>query len=584
MQVLGPYQLQEVLGRGGMGLVYRAVDTLSGREVAVKVLSPSFSTAEGFRDRFEAEIHSLERLRHAHIVELYGFGEEAGTLFYAMELVTGGSLQEELLAGRHYSWRDVIALAVDICAALKHAHDHGVIHRDIKPANLLLDGEGRVKLTDFGIAKLFGEAHRTMAGSIVGTADYMAPEQAAGLPATARCDLYSLGCVMYAMLSGRPPFRGKTALEVLHKVRYEVPLPVRHHSLETPMELDQVISQLLAKEPAERIPTALALSKRLQAIEHGLTVVGDAENGDASDTGSARDVLPIERSLMDSETVEAELPSPAAPASAEGMDTIDGEPAPKTQTMPGPPSPARPTRFTLVDEEYRQKKELESAEPTWMVAGRILVLAAALIALGLGYWWIAQPRTADQLFAQIRRLRDEANAESGLATTPRWREFLRRFPDDPRAEQVRQWQSEAELSRKLRQLLIRTKRAEPATLVIEDLLRDALRLQATHPDQALAQLQAMLTLYRDTESLSSQEREYLQLAEFQCDQLQLQLDASADLHRKRLRQWLRQLQGLEGDAQMELARSILATYATKTWATHELESVRRLLEGSETRE
>ena len=119
MQNLGPYQLQEVLGRGGMGLVYRAVDTDSGREVAVKVLSPSFSTADGFRDRFEAEIHSLEKLHHPHIVQLYGFGEEAGTLFYAMELVSGGSLQDELHAGRRYSWREVITLAMNTCAALE---------------------------------------------------------------------------------------------------------------------------------------------------------------------------------------------------------------------------------------------------------------------------------------------------------------------------------------------------------------------------------------------------------------------------------------------------------------------------------
>ena len=456
-----------------------------------------------------------------------------------------------------------------------------MIHRDIKPANLLLDAEGQVKLTDFGIAKLFGESNRTMAGSIVGTADYMAPEQAEGLPATGRCDLYSLGCVMYAMLAGRPPFRGKTALEVLHKVRYEPPLSVRHHSLETPAELDEVISQLLAKDPAERIPTALALSKRLQAIEHGLSIVGNQESEPAADPEVARDVLPIERSFMESETVEAELPRNPPADGAASQETIDREPAPKTQSAPGTASGPRPTRFILVDEEYRQQKNRESSEPLWMVAGRAILLAASLLVVGLGYWWIAQPRTADQLFDRIGRTREQLGADAQIAATSRMREFLQRFPQDPRAERVRQWQMDDELARKLRKLQTRVKRAEPSTLVIEDLLRGALLLQDTQPQQALAKLQAILTLYQDPESLSSSEREYLRLTEYQCDLLQIQLDARADLHRQRLRQWLQQLSGLEGHAKTKLAQGILEAYGDEPWATAELDPVRRMVEVAE---
>ena len=132
---LGPYRLGKKLGQGGMGSVFEGVDTESGQPAAIKVLAPALATDEGFRIRFEAEIESLKKLRHPNIVRLYGYGEEAGTLFYAMELVQGISLEDELRDGRRFNWREVTRLAIHVCRALKHAHDHGIIHRDIKPAN-----------------------------------------------------------------------------------------------------------------------------------------------------------------------------------------------------------------------------------------------------------------------------------------------------------------------------------------------------------------------------------------------------------------------------------------------------------------
>ena len=146
-----------------------------------------------------------------------------------------------------------------LCAALKHAHDSGVIHRDLKPANLLLTPDGHVKLTDFGIAKLFGSTQLTVDGGIVGTADYMSPEQAEGKPVTARCDLYSLGSVLYALLSRRPPFTGRSLTQVLHALRFDAPVQIRRLAPDTPEELEAIISQLLEKDAAKRIPTALVL-------------------------------------------------------------------------------------------------------------------------------------------------------------------------------------------------------------------------------------------------------------------------------------------------------------------------------------
>src|SRR5215469_8738154 len=164
LERLGPYTIGRKLGRGGMGTVYAAVNAETGEPAAVKVLSAALAQEEGFRERFEAEIESLKKLHHPNIVQLFGYGEQDGHHFYGMELVRGRSLEEELLAGRTFDWREVTELAIQVCRALKHAHDRGVIHRDIKPANLLLADDGTLKLSDFGIAKLFGNTGLTADG------------------------------------------------------------------------------------------------------------------------------------------------------------------------------------------------------------------------------------------------------------------------------------------------------------------------------------------------------------------------------------------------------------------------------------
>ena len=173
---LGPYKIVRLLGRGGMGSVYEGVHQgaheAHDQRVAIKVLAPQMAAEPGFRERFEAEIETLKTLNHPNIVRLYAFGEQDGSLYYAMELVEGTNLEDELQAGRQFDWREATDIAIHICKALKHAHDHGVIHRDIKPANLLLDENNEVKLTDFGIARLFGNVGMTADGGIMGTAEY----------------------------------------------------------------------------------------------------------------------------------------------------------------------------------------------------------------------------------------------------------------------------------------------------------------------------------------------------------------------------------------------------------------------------
>ncbi|MEX2559754.1 MAG: serine/threonine-protein kinase, partial [Pirellulales bacterium] len=266
LEQLGPYRIERKVGRGGMGTVFAATELETGEPAAIKVLSAALAHEEGFRDRFEAEIESLRKLRHPNIVRLLGFGEQDGHLFYAMELVEGDSLEDQLQAGRSFGWTEVVQLAVQVCRALKHAHDRGVIHRDIKPANLLLGSDGTLKLSDFGIAKLFGNTGLTADGGVLGTAEYMAPEQADGRPVNHRCDLYSLGGVMYALLAGRPPFKAANLMEMLQLQRFAEPESVRRYAPDVPAELEAIVRTLLEKEPDRRVPTAMVLARRLEAL------------------------------------------------------------------------------------------------------------------------------------------------------------------------------------------------------------------------------------------------------------------------------------------------------------------------------
>src|SRR5262245_49414036 len=245
---LGPYRIGKPVGKGGMGSVYEATDTQTNQRVAVKALNPHLAHAEGFRERFEAEIESLKTLRPEGIVRLVGYGEQDGVLSYWMDMMTRTSREDELKAGRRFNAREVTDIAIQLCMALKHAHDHGIIHRDIKPANILVNDAGQVKLADFGIARLFGSnSSLTTAGGVLGTADYMSPEQADGRPVSARCDQYSLGGVMYALLAGRPPFRAKNLPEMLQLQRFAQPEPVSRYAPDTPKQLERLIMQLLSK-------------------------------------------------------------------------------------------------------------------------------------------------------------------------------------------------------------------------------------------------------------------------------------------------------------------------------------------------
>lgn len=264
---LGKWIVERELGRGGMGSVYLGREETSGQLAALKILMPDLSQEPGFLERFRREIIAISALDHPNIVKFFEAGESDRRYFYAMEYVQGEDFEVILTRFGRLSWKEVLDIALQITPALKHAHDRGIIHRDLKPHNLLRSDSGQVKLTDFGIAKVFATRQLTRAGGIVGTADYLSPEQALGKPATKRSDLYSLGVVLYRMLTGWVPFQGNSTAELLHKhvyARFDRP---GKRVTEIPAEFDELVCKLLEKDPAKRPADALVLQRELEFIK-----------------------------------------------------------------------------------------------------------------------------------------------------------------------------------------------------------------------------------------------------------------------------------------------------------------------------
>jgi tRNA A-37 threonylcarbamoyl transferase component Bud32 len=267
---LGKWVIFKELGRGGMGRVYLAQEELTGRQAALKVLAAELAQEIGFLQRFQREIETLSKLEHPNIVQFYEPGYENGLYFYAMEYVDGQNLDQVLAAEGKLSWQEVLDIALQVAPAIRHVHDHGIIHRDLKPSNLLRTTTGKIKLTDFGIAKVFASTHLTATGGIVGTAEFLSPEQAAGKIVGRRSDLYCFGCVLYMLLTGQPPFAGKTYVELLHKHRYGQFDRPKALVPAIPHEIDELICQLLEKDPDKRPRDALVFLKQLENLRNKL--------------------------------------------------------------------------------------------------------------------------------------------------------------------------------------------------------------------------------------------------------------------------------------------------------------------------
>jgi serine/threonine protein kinase len=268
-QWIWPFELKDKLGEGGMGVVYRARYVGNDRIVAVKLLPSDVAANENLVLRFERELEILQQLEHPHIVRCFGGVCESKQRFYAMELVEGGTLADLLRKKRRFSWDRVIEYALQMCAALQYAHERNVIHRDVKPGNFLVTKSGQLKLSDFGLATMTAAARITTAGRTAGTFHYMAPEQIRGQPPVSnRTDLYALGCVLLELLTGRPPFDAETPAAILHQHLKAPPPRLAQLLLDCPEELDQLVADLLEKDPDRRPASAQVVAHRLEVILH----------------------------------------------------------------------------------------------------------------------------------------------------------------------------------------------------------------------------------------------------------------------------------------------------------------------------
>ncbi|HEX3686052.1 MAG TPA: Stk1 family PASTA domain-containing Ser/Thr kinase [Gaiellaceae bacterium] len=272
----GRYRIERKLGAGGMADVYLAEDQELGRRVAIKILNDRHAADDSFIERFRREAKNAAGLSHPNIVSIYDRGEAEGTYYIAMEYLDGRSLKELIVGRGPAPIKTAIDYARQILAAVGFAHKHGIVHRDIKPHNVLVNPEGRLKVTDFGIARS-GASQMTEVGSIIGTAQYLSPEQARGAPVDQTSDLYSVGVVLYEMLTGQVPFTGDTPLEIAMKHLSEVPKPPSELRPEVPHDLDSVVLRALAKDPSERYQSAEEMDADLARVAEGLPVDPDTE-------------------------------------------------------------------------------------------------------------------------------------------------------------------------------------------------------------------------------------------------------------------------------------------------------------------
>lgn len=296
-QSIGRYRITAKLGSGGMGEVYLAEDTRLDRTVALKFL-PSAMWNEGeAQQRLIREAKAASKLDHTNIVTIYGIEEFEGKPFIVMAHVRGVTL-DEYCTSRQRSADDLVDLAIQIADGLEHAHDAGVVHRDLKPGNILVDDRARVRILDFGIARLRGTTRLTQAGSTIGTLAYSPPELAQGKDAETTSDIFSLGVVMYQMLTGRLPFEGDHEAALIYAIVHEPPLPFRDSGASVPIKLQGVIMRCLEKQPTKRFPNCAALVKDLRSCKSGSV---SSSSGDGAEVKPTIAVLPFANMSADPE-------------------------------------------------------------------------------------------------------------------------------------------------------------------------------------------------------------------------------------------------------------------------------------------
>src|SRR5437667_7150457 len=293
-QTIGHYKISEPIGTGGMGEVYLATDVIAGRKAALKLLPLRFTGDTGRLNRFQHEAHAVVALNHPNILTVYEIGEDHSIHYIASELIEGETLRDRLTRGP-MQLSEAVDVAIQVASALAAAHQAGIVHRDIKPENIMLRPDGYVKVLDFGIAKLAEQEVpvtvpkdealllvETNLGSILGTVRYMSPEQANGAPVDKGTDIWSLGVVLYEMVTGHVPFTGDTPSEVMSAILEKEPPPLTNYVAHTPAGLQQIISKMLRKDREERYHSAHELLEAFKNLRHKLEVEAELDRSTAA--------------------------------------------------------------------------------------------------------------------------------------------------------------------------------------------------------------------------------------------------------------------------------------------------------------
>jgi serine/threonine-protein kinase len=395
-QQVGPFLIEKELGAGAMGAVYRGKYVKTGLTVAIKVMAPNVGTNRNSLDRFKREADILKQLKHPNIVRYYGAGTHKGMPFYAMEFIQGETLDRVIARRDRMTWEQVVDLGKQLCAALQHAHEAGVVHRDLKPSNLMITADGTLKLTDFGIAKDLDETGLTATNSTVGTAAYMSPEQCTGKEITPKSDLYSLGVVLYELLTGRKPFQAETAVDMFMLHIQGVPVRPSRLVPELPPWMDTLVVQLLEKRPDQRPRDALMVGDVLASIQDKVEAQASAGVEAAS---ARRGDRPRDEEISDEDRDAARA--------------LLGKKPPK-----------------------KKKKDEPAGFPMWILQATGLVLALIVI-IGI-IIFAFQPPSPKPLFEKIEKLRAAGKNDE---STEHMEQYLKLYgkDDTPETEKVRKW-------------------------------------------------------------------------------------------------------------------------------------------------
>jgi serine/threonine protein kinase len=423
-EIAGRYQVIQKLGAGAFGTVYKAKDKILGRQLAIKTirlegLAAAGASLDEMLDRFKREAQVSAQLKHPNIVTIYDIGDSDGMSYLAMEFIDGTGLEKMILSGRLPIER-AASLGAQVADALDFAHRHSVVHRDIKPANIMVEAGDRVKVTDFGIAKVTDSGeHLTMTGSLLGTPSYMSPEQARGGAIDGRSDLFSLGCVVYEMLAGKKAFRGESITALIFKIITEEPPNIREQHPDIPDEMVRIITRALSKSPEARYQTGREMADDLLALTRpGSTpTIRQRETPTAPGSALSPTAAPTFRG-----PAPAGPPTLNAPLTVSSSPTTIGAAAPPTRVPQAPPTQLVPAPPSLPSRRPMPPAQTEAPRKSGGGAGLLIGLGLAGLlfmgALAAGGWYVFLRKPSGPAITEAPPSTEASNPVTARATEP----------------------------------------------------------------------------------------------------------------------------------------------------------------------